>query len=118
MLRGVLKAAGFAAVFVPDCVTRATFPSWETISPMPTPSTIATREVGVVQRGLDRPDQEQGGSKTTTRPSRTSFFRRTGRQRGTSQGGEKKPGRGRQHPHPGVERVEAEHDLRVERDGW
>ena len=95
-----------------------TLPSWETIRPMPTPSTpIATRKAALSSSGSivaeqhqdrDEDDQQAGADQ---RPRGEALGQRRAGERG-----DEEPGRGGQHPHPGFERVEPLDDLEEERD--
>ena len=95
-----------------------TLPSWETTRPMPTPSTpIAARNGRVVEIRLDRAQSISVETKTIAEPDADEGRgREAGRQRRPGDRGDEEPDRGGQHPHPGLERVEAVDDLEKERD--
>ena len=99
-----------------DCTT---LPSWETISPMPTPSTAIAIANGVVSiSGSIVAEQQQRRDARAARRRRGRSCAATKRcdEPRAEQRGHEQRHRHRQHPQPGLEGVEALHDLQVQRD--
>ena len=103
----------------PDSSTEdwITLPSWEIIRPIPTPRTaIPMAKPAPFELGIDRRDQDEHPDGGTTSPVRTIV--RTGKRfdsRAPSRGGQEHGDRDGQHLDAGLQSVEAEHELQIQR---